>query len=70
MENELAKAFYQFVLRTLPDLLSSFASPEEALAELGKAWEEHRRVLVEDRTEEVAENRAKVDAKLSSRKKV
>lgn len=69
MGNELASLFYQFVITTLPDLLSVKQTPEEALAELGKAWEETRRTKIEDRTDEVAENRAEVDAKLAGRKK-
>lgn len=68
MSPALAKAFFSFVGATLPNLLSRFEDPMEALEELGKKWKEHRTHEIKDRSEEVEENRAEVDAKLKRRR--
>lgn len=64
-----AKDFFQFVTRTLPNLLSEAREPLEALQKLGDLWKSHRTHNIEDRSDQVAENRSEVDARLTERRK-
>ena len=68
MNPVVAKEFFQFVMGTLPNLLSKHGDPMLALESLGQAWKENRSNDIQDRDEQVAENRAEVDDKLSKRK--
>lgn len=68
MTNEMAKEFFRFVTSTLPNLLSEIEDPMEALQKLGDEWQKRRTVNIEDRSAEVAENRAEVDEKLAKRR--
>ena len=68
MKKELAVEFFKFVTRTLPNLLSELDEPSEALVRLGAAWDAHRNHQIADRSAEVAQDRAEVDAKLAKRK--
>ncbi len=68
MDGLVAKEFFQFVTRTLPNLLSESGDPFEAMEKLREKWEENRTHQIADRSEEVAKGRAEVDAKLESRR--
>lgn len=69
MTPALAKTVFQFVVSTLPNLLSRFEEPMDALDALASSYREHREHEIKDRDDEVAKNRAAVDAKLEERKK-
>lgn len=64
-----AKEFFQFVTRTLPNLLGELSDPLDALQALGEKWKETRTHNIEDRSAEVAEDRAQVDKRLAERRK-
>jgi len=59
-----------FVLETLPTMLNDYSEGQEAeaLEALAKAYRERRTAQMKDRTEEIAEDRSAVDARLAERK--
>lgn len=68
MAPAVAKEFFAFVAKTLPNLLAEVEDPLEALQRLGQKWGETRNADIEDRSEKVRSNRAKVDKRLAERK--
>ena len=77
MSNERARgqmswsgALFSFVVAELPNILQNFkeGQEEEALQALAKTYRERRDGQIADRRGEIAENRAKIDARLEERK--
>ncbi len=74
---KLAKEIMQFAMAVLPDLLTELgdAAEEKAFEELQKRWKARRKdaetvvpgTNLEDRSEEIDENRSEVDARLAER---
>lgn len=64
-----AKEFYQFVTRTLPNLLGEAKDPFEAMDKLSAKWKETRTENITDRSDEVEANREEVDSRLEQRRR-
>jgi hypothetical protein len=60
----------QFVAENLPDILNKYqeGQEEDALRELVSVYQQKRTGKIADRSEQIAENRSKVDARLAERK--
>ena len=70
MDPALVLEIVAFVVKVLPGLLSKTEDPHEALAGLSDAWRANRLNTVNDRSEEMSNNRQTVDQHMLQRKKL